>query len=101
MIDQSVAYDLLSHEHFAEKLKLYHFDEAIGVNPTLEEGPDVCSQNSLAGQFHIVNSNDMPACHEEGESVIDVDDDTDSVHAGYPDQLVEKEEKEKEKLTTQ
>ena len=28
MIDQSAAYDLLSHEIFAEKLKLYNFDEA-------------------------------------------------------------------------
>ena len=43
----------------------------------------------LAGLFHIINSNDMPACHEEGESVVYVDDDTDSVHAGHPDQLVE------------
>jgi hypothetical protein len=28
MIDQSVAYDLLSHKIFAEKLKLFNFDEA-------------------------------------------------------------------------
>ena len=28
MIDQSAAYDLLSHEIFAEKLKIYNFDEA-------------------------------------------------------------------------
>ena len=28
MIDQSAAYDLLSHNHFTEKLKLYNFDEA-------------------------------------------------------------------------
>ena len=28
MIDQSAAYDLLSHSHFTEKLKLYNFDEA-------------------------------------------------------------------------
>ena len=28
MIDQSAAYDLHSHEIFAEKLKLYNFDEA-------------------------------------------------------------------------
>ena len=28
MIDQSAAYDLLCHENFAKKLKLYNFDEA-------------------------------------------------------------------------
>ena len=27
MIDQSAAYDLLSHSHFMEKLRLYNFDE--------------------------------------------------------------------------
>ena len=31
MIDQSVAYDLLCHENFAKKLKLYNFDE-VSVN---------------------------------------------------------------------
>ena len=36
----------------------------------------------------------MPACHEKGESVVYVDDDTDSVHAGQPDQLVEKLQRE-------
>ena len=48
----------------------------------------------LAGLFHIINSNDMPACHEEGESVVYVDDGTDSVHAGHPDQLVERLQRE-------
>ena len=28
MIDQSAAYDLLCHENYAKKLKLYNFDEA-------------------------------------------------------------------------
>ena len=28
MIDQSAACDLLGHENFAKKLKLYNFDEA-------------------------------------------------------------------------
>ena len=48
----------------------------------------------LAGLFHIINSNDMPACHEEGESVIYIDDGTDNVHADQPDQLVEKLQRE-------
>ena len=48
----------------------------------------------LAGLFHMINSNDLPDCHEEGESVVYVDDDTDSVHARHPDQLVEKLQRE-------
>ena len=36
----------------------------------------------------------MPPCHEEGESVVYVDDGTDSMHAGHPDQLVEKLQRE-------
>ena len=34
----------------------------------------------LAGLFHLINSNDMPACHDEGQSVVYVDDGTDSVY---------------------
>ena len=43
MIDQSAAYDLLSHEIFAEKLRLYNFDEAAvtWVMSYLVEGPNV------------------------------------------------------------
>jgi hypothetical protein len=48
----------------------------------------------LAGLFHMINSNDLPDCHEEGKSVVFVDDDTASVHAGHPDQLVEKLQRE-------
>ena len=36
----------------------------------------------------------MPAFHDEGECVVYVDDGTDSVHAGHPDQLVEKLQRE-------
>ena len=114
MIDQSAAYDLLSHEHFAEKLKLYNFDEA-SVNwcKSYLGGRTQCVQvesktsdylecedsgapqgSILAGLFHMINSNDLPDCHEEGESVVYVDDDTDSVHARHPDQLVEKLQRE-------
>ena len=114
MIDQSAAYDLLSHEIFTEKLKLYNFDEA-SVNwcKSYLGGRTQCVQvesktseylecedsgapqgSILAGLFHLINSNDLPDCHEEGESVVYVDDDTDSVHAGHPDQLVEKLQRE-------
>ena len=48
----------------------------------------------LAGVFLIINSNDMPDCHEEAESEIFVDDDTDSVSAKNPEELVEKLQRE-------
>ena len=44
----------------------------------------------LAELFHVINSNDLPDCHLEGESLVYVDDHTDSVHSGNPDQMVEK-----------
>lgn len=114
MIDQSAAYDLLCHENFAKKLKLYNFDEAtINWCKSYLGGRTQCVQvesktseylecedsgapqgSILAGLFHIINSNDMPACHEEGESVVYVDDGTDSVPDGHPDQLVEKLQRE-------
>ena len=42
----------------------------------------------------MINTNDLPACHDEGDSIVYVDDDTDSVSAGDPEdvrQLIEKE----------
>ena len=114
MIDQSAAYDLLSHEIFAEKLKLYNFDEA-SVNWCMSYlgGRTQCVQvesktsnflecedcgapqgSVLAGLFHVIHSNDLPDCHQEGESVVYVDDDTDSVHSGNPEHLVEKLQRE-------
>ena len=44
----------------------------------------------LAEIFHINNANDMPDCHAEAESVIFVDDDTNSVSAKNPEDSVEK-----------
>ena len=43
----------------------------------------------LGGLFHLINSNDFPACHEEGEAVVYVDDDSDSVHEADPVRLQE------------
>ena len=39
--------------------------------------------------FHVINSNDFPACHQEGEAVVYVDDDSDTVHAAEPERLKE------------
>ena len=38
----------------------------------------------LGGLLHVINSKDFPACHEVGESVICVDDDSDHVQASDP-----------------
>ena len=48
----------------------------------------------LGGLLHVINSNDLPACHEDGEAVIYVDDDSDAVHASDPKELLQKIEKE-------
>ena len=114
MIDQSAAYDLLDHFLFPKKLKEYNFDEAsiewirsylgdrkqcVKIESKTSELLD-CEESGapqgsvLAGVFHIINSNDMPDCHEEAESVIFVDDDTDSVRAKKPEELVEKLQRE-------
>ena len=38
----------------------------------------------LGGLFHLFNSNDFPACHNEGEAIVYVDDDSGTVHAPEP-----------------
>ena len=43
----------------------------------------------LGGLLHLINSNDFPDCHEEGEAVVYVDDDSDSVHHEDPARLRE------------
>ena len=48
----------------------------------------------LAGILHVINSNDFPACHEEGEAVVYVDDDMDHVSDSDPQVLRYKIEKE-------
>ena len=44
----------------------------------------------MSGIFHIINSNNLPACHDDAESIVYVDDDTDNVHDGDPDNLAAK-----------
>ena len=106
MIDQSAAYDLLSHEHSNYTTSVNWCKSYLGgrtqcvqveskTSEYLECEDSGAPQGSiLAGLFHMINSNDLPDCHDEGESVVYVDDDTDSVHARHPDQLVEKLQRE-------
>ena len=46
------------------------------------------------GLLHVINSNDFPACHQEGESVVYVDDDSDTVSALDPSELRESIERD-------
>ena len=98
LLDQSAAYDLLCHLGLKEKLQLYNFSEAsiawlmsyLGGRTQLVQveskrsGPLSCDDHGvpqgsvLGGLLHVINSNDLPACHEVGESIVYVDDDSDS-----------------------
>ena len=56
-------------------------------DPLPGEDHSVPQGSILGGLLHVINSNDFPECHEEGSSVIFVDDDTDSVHSADPIEL--------------
>ena len=86
---------------------LYNFDEAaiswilsyLGGRTQLVKVESKCSDpldcedngapqgSVLGGLLHLINSNDFPDCHEEGEAVVYVDDDSDSVHHADPARL--------------
>ena len=107
LLDQSAAYDLLCHLILQKKLKLYNFSSAsidwvmsylsertqvVQVesrkSQPVDGGDHAVSQGSvLGGILHVINSNDFPACHEVGESIVYVDDDSDTVHANDPEVL--------------
>ena len=107
LFDQSAAYDLLCHKIFGEKLRIYNFSESaiawvlsyLGGRTQIVQvesktsAPLDCEDHGvpqgsvLGGLFHLINSNDFPDCHEEGEGVVYVDDDSDSVHNADPVRL--------------
>ena len=104
LLDQSAAYDLLCHQTLKEKLELYNFDnnslewlrsylssrtQLVQVESKVSEPIDgddhaVPQGLVLGGLLHVINSNDLPACHQEGSSVVYVDDDSDTVSAKDP-----------------
>ena len=107
LIDQSAAYDLLDHVILAEKLREYHFsDESICWVESYLGGRTQCVKveskpstfkeckecgapqgSVMAGIFHTINSNDLPDCHDDAESIVYVDDDSDTVCDGDPEHL--------------
>ena len=55
------------------------------VSEPIEGGDHAVPQGSvLGGLLHVINSNDLPACHQEGDSVVYVDDNSDTVSAKDP-----------------
>ena len=105
LLDQSAAYDLLCHQTLRKKLELYNFSEGsiewlmsyLGgrtqqvqveskTSKPLEGGDHAVPQGSvLGGLLHVINSNDFPACHQEGDSIVYVDDDSDTVSKKNPE----------------
>ena len=61
--------------------------EAKTSNKIESDGHGVPQGSVLGGLLHIINSNDFPACHDSGESVIFVDDDSDVVQNKNPELL--------------
>ena len=114
LLDQSAAYDLLCHSTLEEKLKIYNFDQSsihwimsylgersqivqveASTSSELQCGDHAAPQGSvLGGLLHVINSNDFPACHEEGDSIVYVDDDSDIVHHKDPATLRDMIERE-------
>ena len=114
LLDQSACYDLLCHKILKDKLKLYNFkDSAITWVMSYLQGRSHCvkveskmSKVIACGDFgaaqgsvlvsilNTINSNDLPACHQEGQAVVYVDDDTDCVRDKDPQVLRDKIERE-------
>ena len=90
---------MLCHRTLRDKLKLYHFtdntvtwlmsylqdrSQCVRVESKTSDFLDcdnfgIPQGSLLGGLLHVINCNDFPACHQEGESVLYVDDDSDVV----------------------
>ena len=101
LIDQIAAYDLLCHKILEKKLEIYQFDiltrkwitsylsersQAVQIESKMSNfirGNDfaIPQGSVLGGLLHVINRNDLPECHEEGDAVVYIDDDTDTVSA--------------------
>ena len=101
LIDQTAAYDLLCHQILEKKLEIYQFDnlsrswinsylsersQAVQIESKISDfikGSDfaIPQGSVLGGLLHVINCNDLPECHEEGDAVVYIDDDTDTVSA--------------------
>ena len=110
LLDQTAAYDLVDHDIFLQKLKVYNFDDATmewfksylsGRSQVVQVESKRSSCQALAdygvpqgsilgGLIFIIFSNDFPESASEGDSVLYVDDDTDVVSHDNPVELNQK-----------
>ena len=76
-------------------MRLPHNFKEAGQSPVEELGDHAAPQGSVVGGIlFIINENDFPACRDEGDSVLFVDDDTDVVSEEDPEVLIQKIQKE-------
>ena len=58
------------------------------TSTSLEGGDHAVPQGSvLGGLLHVINSNDFPDCHQVGDSVVYVDDDSDTACGRNPEEV--------------
>ena len=69
--------------YLSGKAQLVQVESKVSDPLPFEDG-GVSQGSMLGGLFHLINSNDFPARHNEGEAIVYVDDDSDTVHAPEP-----------------
>ena len=89
LIDQSAAYDLLCHQIFEKKFRLYNLDEGSTswIISYLSNRTQYVQVESKASDPLSCEDHSAPQGSVLGSSVVYVDDDTDDVHSNDPKQL--------------
>ena len=110
LLDQSAALDVVCHQIFLDKLRIYKFSEnsikwfksylqnrylytqveSKISDPEEPQDYGVPQVSILGPLIYIIQCNDFPASTEEGESVMYADDNTDNTHDSDPMELKRK-----------
>ena len=119
LLDLSAAFDLVDHAVLPRKLELYGLSEksvqllksyltgrkqVVQVEAKQSDPEDIgdvaVPQGSvLGGLLFLIFENDLPACSDEGESILYADDDSDIVSDKDPDTLQQKIQKKADDST--